>query len=281
METLPRDLLLKIFSILDLPTLATCLCVSTEWLRTGKDSSLWTSIRVPRHLAPRVWDYELGVMLWRCAGGRLRNLDVSGSGITGKSLINIFQMKALAPEMEELAMEHCCNLKACDILAFLQAIKPSAASSSSSSSPSASASSSSRSEVQTFPSGFAHFRLPLPRPLTSTVRSLRMDGCKCATIAEVQAISSLVRHLDVAACGCNRVACLKTCDQPQCPGLCARCVEVYAGCELKCGACSRPRDPRQAMQANMRRRIAQTLGGGEAARTRWTVVRSGVVTVRM
>ncbi|CAI7782276.1 unnamed protein product [Closterium sp. NIES-54] len=269
---LPRDILLSIFSRLDMPSRARILCVNKEWFRTGSDSSLWQSIDIPRKMAHRVWDYELNVMLRRAGAGNVDSLQLSGSGITGKSLINIIRTKALAPTVTEISVDHCCNLKGCDILAFLQAISPSQ--------PSASTSLAPAPEIVYNRYGYQRSAAPASAPASSVIQSFRMDGCKCATVAEVDAIRSHVRQLDVSQCGCGRISCLKHCEQPLCPGLCSRCTDVFDDSGLKCGACTRPRNPRQAMRVQIQR-IHAILGGGEAARTRWTDVRSGVVTVRM
>ncbi|CAI5470075.1 unnamed protein product [Closterium sp. Yama58-4] len=257
-----------------MPSRARSLCVNKEWYRTGSDSSLWQSIDIPRKMAHRVWDYELGVMLRRAGAGNVNSLQLSGSGITGKSLINIIRTKALAPSVTEISVDHCCNLKGCDILAFLQAISPSQPSASTSSSPAPAVAYYNRYGYQ---QSAVPASAPASAPASSVIQSFRMDGCKCATVAEVDAIRSHVRRLDVSQCGCGRIACLKHCEQPRCPGLCSRCTDVFDDSGLKCGACTRPRNPRQAMRVQIQR-IHAILGGGEAARTRWTDVRSGVVT---
>lgn len=58
----------------------------------GSDPSLWHTISVPEAKSFRLWDTEFAALVARCKG-RLTRLHVSLSGITGKSLIRLIEVR--------------------------------------------------------------------------------------------------------------------------------------------------------------------------------------------
>lgn len=210
----PLDVLRKVVRLLDFPTQLAAICVCKEWKEAGTDSIIFERISIPKSLACRLWDEEFEPLV-RKAGGQLRVLQVSGSGITGKSLIALSQMRAMGPVVEELRFNRCSNLTGIDIVHFIEAITS--------------------------------------RPESPHIKFLAIEGCGQLSHGNVVRLANRVDTLDVGICVCGRVEVLRKCESSSCQGLCQHCSEIYRDCGLQCGICNQPENSHQALRVRLHR----------------------------
>lgn len=281
--TLPRDVLLKVFGSLDLASLMSVQCTCKDWKLTGLDPTLWTKLEIPRGRSFYFWDAEFEPLILK-PKGRLTTLSVEGTGITGRSLIRFLQAGAAASEIDELNFSNCCNLKGCDILAFVEALTSVGAgfpssfpSSSSSDATSALAIYEQSSQCATYLSYLSHRRWPYSAraPVPKTISKLRVKGCKQLIPADILKLKGRVGSVDVSVCACGKIDELKKCSKEMCQGLCGSCWGIYSECGVECGFCCEPRSAAEILRDRLHRvrRRAFVLP------SRWTDVRHGAAMV--
>eukprot|EP00850_Spirogloea_muscicola_P023259 SM000342S12975 [mRNA] locus=s342:10204:11915:- [translate_table: standard] len=219
--SLPLDLVKSILLRLQVSDRLALLCVSRRWNSFFRESSLWTSITLPKFLAAKVNDCNFEFLVAN-GSGHLLHLDVSGSKISSISLHAFIESGAAASHMCCICLKDCSRLSGVAIVDFIKELTS--------------------------------------QPFGCTLNSLYIGGCNLLTPYQVECLREHVQFLDVGVCVCSRVDVLHRCSTRDCQGLCKRCMTAYKFCGVECGICSSPSSERQEELLRVVRQSLQNLG---------------------